>query len=48
MIFLIGYVEIVKLLVENGVDIESKTIFDDTALMLAARNGNRYEFSMFL
>lgn len=41
---LVGYVDIVRLLIENGVDIESTTIFDDTALMLAARNGNRWEF----
>lgn len=35
-----GYENIVKLLIENGVDIESATIFDDTVLMLAARRGN--------
>lgn len=35
-----GYENIVKILIEHDVDIESATIFDDTVLMLAARHGN--------
>jgi len=37
-----GYIDIVKMLIENGADVNSRDDFDETALMIAVKKGHSF------